>query len=66
MTGRPDGERNSQKARAERGKPRVLLSLTAEAADALTEIAERTGETRSAVVCRLLVASRRRLRTRPA
>ena len=47
-------------ARLARGKVTVSLSLPTAAVDALAEVAARTGETKSAVVARLVLGARGR------
>ena len=49
-------DKRSHAARAGRGRPQVLVTLTTEARAALLVLAERSGESRSAVVVRLLLA----------
>jgi predicted DNA-binding protein len=47
-------------ARLARGKVTVSVSLPADAVEALAEVSARTGETKSAVVARLVLAERER------
>lgn len=51
----PAENRRSAAARAGRGRPQVLLTLTTEARDLLRDMAERESESMSAVVVRLIL-----------